>query len=160
MSQREKVNTSFTPNTLWACMCLAAFSLLARIWREDPMSHSLPAPVFFFFFFGGVVKWRSSYAHLSHSLGQDQSTVAQQAEMTCDKHSLMSCTWVHFPDKFPYYARQHSQPTPILLGQLCLHVMQGVTCHLHFWQNDHILLCATAVTWGWCGHQIIDSTES
>ena len=25
----------------------------------------------------------------------------------------------------------------------------GVTCHLHFWQNDRDLLRATAVTWGW-----------
>ena len=24
----------------------------------------------------------------------------------------------------------------------------GVTCHLHFWQNDQGLLRATAVTWG------------
>ena len=28
-----------------------------------------------------------------------------------------------------------------------------VTCHLHFWQNDHDLLCATVVTWGWNGYQ-------
>ena len=25
----------------------------------------------------------------------------------------------------------------------------AVTCHLHFWQNDRDLLCATAVTRGW-----------
>ena len=25
----------------------------------------------------------------------------------------------------------------------------AVTCHLHFWQNDQDLLCATAVTRGW-----------
>ena len=29
----------------------------------------------------------------------------------------------------------------------------AVTCHLHFWQNDQDLLCATAVTQGWNGYQ-------
>ena len=29
----------------------------------------------------------------------------------------------------------------------------AVTCHLHFWQNDRDLLCATAVTWGWKGYR-------
>ena len=24
----------------------------------------------------------------------------------------------------------------------------GVTCHLHVWQNDQGLLCATAIKWG------------
>ena len=28
-----------------------------------------------------------------------------------------------------------------------------VTCHLHFWQHDWDLLCATAVTWGWNGYR-------
>ena len=35
----------------------------------------------------------------------------------------------------------------------------GVTCHLHFWQNDRGLLRATAVTRGWKGHRIRISTE-
>ena len=29
----------------------------------------------------------------------------------------------------------------------------AVTCHLHFWQNDRDLLCATAVTQGWNGYR-------
>ena len=29
----------------------------------------------------------------------------------------------------------------------------AVTCHLHFWQNDRILLRATAVTRGWNGYR-------
>ena len=29
----------------------------------------------------------------------------------------------------------------------------GVTCHLHFWQNDRDLLRATAVAWGWNGYR-------
>ena len=29
----------------------------------------------------------------------------------------------------------------------------AVTCHLHFWQNDQDLLCATAVTLGLIGYR-------
>ena len=42
---------------------------------------------FFFFFF----KWRLANAHYFHSLGQDQSKVAQQAEMTVTECFLTSC---------------------------------------------------------------------
>ena len=43
----------------------------------------------------------------------------------------------------------HSQPTPISLGQGPVYACLGVTCPLHFWQNDRGLLHATAVTRGW-----------
>ena len=36
---------------------------------------------------------------------------------------------------------------PSHLGRV--HVCLGVTCHLHFWQNDQDLLCATAMIQGW-----------
>ena len=48
--------------------------------------------------------------------------------------------------------QQHSQPTPTSLSQGFMHVL-GVTCQLHFWQNDWGLLHATEVTQGWNGHQ-------
>ena len=44
--------------------------------------------------------------------------------------------------------QQHSQPTSTLLGHRCVHVL-GVTCRLHFWQNDGGLLRATVVILGW-----------
>ena len=40
--------------------------------------------------------------------------------------------------------QRHSQPTPTSLGQTVCACL-GVTCHLHFWQNDRGLLRATAV---------------
>ena len=43
--------------------------------------------------------------------------------------------------------RQHSQPAQTSLGQGCMHVL-GVTCHLHFWENDWGLLRATVVMQG------------
>ena len=42
---------------------------------------------------------------------------------------------------------KHSQPTLTLPGPGHMCVL-GVTCHLHFWQNDLGLLCATVVTRG------------
>ena len=34
-----------------------------------------------------------------------------------------------------------------------VYVCLAVTCHLHFWQNDLDILCATAVTWVWNGYR-------
>ena len=44
----------------------------------------------------------------------------------------------------------------------CTRVLRclGVTCHMHFRQNDRGLSRATAVTGGWNGHRTRDSTES
>ena len=41
-----------------------------------------------------------------------------------------------------------------------MHACLGVTCHLHFWQNERGLLRATAVSRGWNGHRIRVSTQS
>ena len=54
-------------------------------------------PFFFFSFFKVEV---SSGAAIS-LLHRDQSTLAQQAETTVDEHSLTSCMWARFPDRFP-----------------------------------------------------------
>ena len=47
----------------------------------------------FFFFW----RWRLACTHWFHFLGQDQSTVAQWAEMTVVKCSLVNYMWDHFP---------------------------------------------------------------
>ena len=65
-----------------------------------------------------------------------------------------------FPDRFPYYActvaySAHSN----FIGSRVFACL-GITCHLHFWQNDRGLLRATVVTRGWNGHRIRDSTVS
>ena len=50
----------------------------------------------------------------------------------------------------PYnHAPCHFMQSHICKVDACL----AVTCHLHFWQNDQDLLCATAVTWGWNGYR-------
>ena len=46
----------------------------------------------------------------------------------------------------PYnHAPCHFMQSHIRKAHACL----AVTCHLHFWQNDRVLLHATAVTLGW-----------
>ena len=46
---------------------------------------------------------RSACTHQFHLLRQDQSTVAQWAEMTMDECSLTSCMWACFPNVFQHY---------------------------------------------------------
>ena len=54
---------------------------------------------------------------------------------------------------------QHSPPTLDFVGSW-IYAFLGVTCHLHFWQNDRVLLCAIAVTQGMNRHQTRVSTKS
>ena len=53
-----------------------------------------------------------------------------------------------FPDRFPYYDWAAAQsPHSYFVGSRVYRHL-GVTCHLHFWQNDWGLLHATAITQG------------
>ena len=63
-----------------------------------------------------------------------------------------------FPNWFPHYA----WTTAVSPHRLCWVkgvCVFGLICHLHFWQNDQGLLCATAVTRGWNRPQIRNSTQ-
>ena len=79
-------------------------------------------------------------------LFRDQSPVAQRVQMTVAKCSLTSFVWACFGiGSHTLPGQRHSRPTLTSLGQECTLVL-GVTCHLHFWQNDRGLLRATKVT--------------
>ena len=103
--------------------------------------------------------WRLSHAHLFHSLGQDQSTVAQRAETTVTECSLSSYV-SSFPDRFPHSDWRAAQSAHSDFVGSRVYACLGVTCHLHFWQNDRGHLSSTAVTRGWNGHRIRVSTQS
>ena len=66
-----------------------------------------------YFFFS---QWISVHAHQFHFLGQGQSTVAQQANMTVANCSLASCMWALAVSLLG----QHSLPTQTSLGQGCM----------------------------------------
>ena len=68
-------------------MVVVTFSSSARILGECSTIHSPPAFLLIFFFF----KWTLARTHKFHSLGQDQSTVAQRTETTVTECSLTSC---------------------------------------------------------------------
>ena len=77
---------------------------------------------------------------------QNQSIVAQRAETTVttvfpDKLHMSS-----FPDRFLHYTWTTVKSAYSDFIGLRVRDCYGVTCHLHFWQHDQGLLCATAVT--------------
>ena len=80
-----------------------------------------------------------------------------------DDSSRMCLDMLHvssFPDRFPHYASTAAWSAHSDFVGSRLYACLGVACHVHFWQNDHGLLCATAVTRGWNRHWIRVSTQS
>ena len=92
--------------------------------------HSFVAFALFFF-----LKWRSARAHQLHSLCQDQSTVAQRAEMTVAECSLTSCVWARFwISSHTMPGQQHSQPNPTSSTVLAFELSQQA----HAWTGRPI----------------------
>ena len=114
----------------------------------------------FFFFFLFFLKWRLACTHQSHFLGRNQSLVAQRAETNEARCSLtrVACE-LELQIDFHTMPGRHCHSTPTSLGQR-VYACLGVTCHLHFRQNERGLLRATAVTRGTYGHRIGVSTQS
>ena len=100
------------------------FFSLARILGKCSTIHS---PPFF--------KWRQARAHQFHFLGQDHSTVAQRAETTVAECSTTTCSFSTATLDKIQSAHSDFDGTR---EYACL----GVTCHLHFLQNDRGLLRA------------------
>ena len=69
------------------------------------------------------LKWRSAGTHQFHFSGQDQSTVAQWAEMTTAEFpEVLQVSSFSTVIGFHTMLGQHSQLTPTSLGQRWLHV--------------------------------------
>ena len=58
-----------------------------------------------------------------------------------------------FPDRFSHYARTAAYSAHSNFIGSRVYACLGVTCHLHFWQNERGLLRSTAVTQGWNGQR-------
>ena len=80
---------------------MVALSSRARIVGNCSIIHS-PSALFVVVVVvvAAVVEWRVGRAHQFHSLGQDQSTVAQRTETIVAECSLTSCLSA---DRFPHY---------------------------------------------------------
>ena len=125
------------------------FPCLARMqeFRENVRSFN-PCLHFFFFFFEVEI---SSCPLIPLSLCQDQSTMAQQAEMTVAKCSLTSCM-SSSPDRIQHHAWTTAQSAHSNFIGSRVYACLDVTCNLHFWQNDQGLSCAAAVRQEWNEH--------
>ena len=87
------------------------FPRLREFWEN--VQPFIPRLLFFFF-----LKWTLARTHQFHSLGQDQSTVAQPAETAVAQCSLTSCVWTRFRINSQVMSGQrHNLPTPTSLGQ-------------------------------------------
>ena len=70
------------------------------------------------------------------------------------------CIWTSFLTGFPHYAQTEAWSANSESDWSRVYAYFGVTCHLHFCQNNWGLLCATAVPLGWNGHRIRVSKQS
>ena len=70
------------------------------------------------------------------------------------------CIWTSFLTGFPHYAQTEAWSANSESDWSRVYAYFGVTCHLHFCQNNWGLLCATAVPLGWNGHRIRVCTQS
>ena len=119
--------------------------------------NSFPACAFVFFVF--VFKVEISSCKLIPLL--------KWGSVLSGSESWDNCDWV-FPDELHVSSVPDRSPlcldsgivTSLWLYGSRVYACWGVTCHLHFWQNDRDLLCATAVTQGWNGHWVRVSTQS
>ena len=109
-------------------MVVLAFSSLVRIQGECSTVHFPPAHFFFLSFLKGWL----AHAYYFHTLHQDQSAVAQRAEVTVAKCPLKSCVGARFwTGSHTMHGQQHSHSTPTLLGQECMWVqVHPATCTL------------------------------
>ena len=76
---------TYLDNIMYILLCGGFFVACEDLGRM--FNHSFPACTFLFLF----LKWGLARTHWFHSLGQDQSTVAQRAEMTVAKYFLTGC---------------------------------------------------------------------
>ena len=116
---------------------------------------SFTACAFFFFFKVEISSQALLLLFRPGSVRSDSASWDDCGRMYPDKLFVSS-----FLDRFPHYACTAAQSTHCNFIRSRVYVCLGVTCHLHFLQNDRGLLHATAVTRGRNGHQIKISTQS
>ena len=134
---------------------MVAFSSHARILGECLTIHSLPV-LYYNFFFKVEISLRKLVPLFTPGLVHSGSASLDDCgRMFPDKLRVSS-----FPDRFAHYAWTAALSAHSDFVGSRVYACLGVTCHLHFWQNDRGLLRATVVTRGWNGHRIRVSTQS
>ena len=110
---------------------------------------------FFFFFFEVEISSRTLIPlFLPESVHSGSTSWDDCGRMFPDKLRVSS-----FPERFLHFAWTAALSAHSDFVGARVYTCLGVTCHLHFWQNDLGLLRATAVTRGWNGHRVRVSTQ-
>ena len=107
---------------------------------------SFPACAFFFFF-----KVEISSRKLIPLFGPGSVHSGSADWDHCDRVCPDVPRMSSFPDRFPHSAWTAAYSAHSDFDGSRVYAYLGVTCHLHFWQNDRGLLRAIAVTRGWSG---------
>ena len=137
--------------TLWSIV-VVAFCSLVRMLGEWLTIQSSPALFFFKVEISSctlIPLFRSGSSH-NGSASWDNSGRVFPDELCVSS----------FPFRFPHYAWPAALLTHSDFVGSRVYACLGITCHLHFWQNDQGLLCATVVTRGWNEHWIRVSMQS
>ena len=134
---------SYTWTSNMFLFLVVAFSSLARFWGECSTIHSPPAFFFLFFFYVEIILSTLIPLFTPGSVHSGSAGWDHCGRVFPDKLHVSQ-----LPDRFPHYTwtAALSAHSDFLVSRVytCL----GITCHLHFSQNDPGLLCATAGTQG------------
>ena len=117
------------PNRFWLMIAYMALfsSLLSRL---TALAHGSTWTTSFFIFYSAFFWISTTVAYLQLV---PHETAAILVQVLCTPYNHAPC----------HFMQSHTRKV-----YLCL----AVTCHLHFWQNDLDLLCATVVSWRWNGY--------
>ena len=149
--------TGTTPTYFYSFTLPNPCSVLARPDERDTWPyHYLPlydgqqvfAPVPFFLFFLGGGEWRLN-SHILILLFRQESVHSGSVSWDdCGRVFPGELHMSSFPDRFPHYAWKMAQSAQSDFPGSRVYEFLGVTCHLHFWQNDWDLLCANTLPVG------------
>ena len=139
---------------------MVAFSSRVRFWKNFRQFISRMHLDFFSFIFFFFWKWRLCCAHLIPLFRPGSVNSGSASRDDCRRVFPDELRVSSFPDRFPHYACTVAKSAHSDFVGSGVYACLGVTCHLHFCQNDRDLLRATAVTRGWNGHRIRVSTQS
>ena len=123
----------------WSCPSIRGFE--GRLWWICPQLH---------FFFKGEINL-CTLVPLFGSVHSDSVNLHNCVA----EHSLTSFMWAHSSDRFPRYAWTAQWAHSDFVGSK-MHAFLGVTCHLHFWQNDQFFFFFTC----YCHNKWTEQTPS
>ena len=128
------------------CLCLSGGFLLACEDLGRMFDNSFPSFDFFFFFKVEIRSRTLIPLFRPGSVHSGSASLDDRGRVFPDELRVSS-----FPDRFPYSACSAAWSAHSYFVESRVYASLGVSCHLHFRQNDRDLLRATAATRAWNG---------